>query len=117
MKPGDRIGSEPSEAAFTRMVIQMARLFGWRCAHFRASMNRRGKWSTAVQGDGAGFPDLLLVNAKAGRTIAAELKVGRNKPTQEQTLWLAAFAQAGIEAVVWYPSQWGEIETALKSVG
>lgn len=105
--------SEPTEAEFTRMVIQFAKLHGWRVAHFRPAMTKSGKWVTAVQGDGKGYPDLTLV--RAGRLIFAELKVGRrNKPTAEQKVWLADFAEVpGVLAVVWRPEDWPEIEAEI----
>jgi hypothetical protein len=100
-----------SEAEFTRMAIQLAKLRGWRVAHFRAAVNRRGRWSTPVQGDGAGFPDLLLVRGDC--VLAIELKVGRNRPSPAQREWLAAFAAAGVRAVVARPEDWAMIEEML----
>jgi hypothetical protein len=47
-----------TEAAFLRQVLDLAKLRGWRTAHFRPAQTSRG-WRTAVQGDGAGFPDLV----------------------------------------------------------
>src|SRR5215813_9770420 len=111
-----------SEAGFTAAVLALARVRGWRCAHFRPArtLRRSSKfqvpgsgvvpefqvpgsklkttdlklgtlnvepgtlaaeaatgWRTAVSGDGAGFPDLLLVRAE--RLVVAELKVGRGQ--------------------------------------
>lgn len=103
--------SQPSEAAFTRQVLQFARLLRWRTAHFRPGLTQSGRWVTAVQGDGAGFPDLLL--ARGPRLVVAELKVGRNKPTEAQEDWLRAFNAAGVEAYVWRPEQWQAIERFL----
>jgi hypothetical protein len=100
-----------SEAEFTRQVIELAKYRGWKCAHFRPAVNRRGKWATPVQGDGAGFPDLIL--ARRGRVLAVELKVGRNVPTPEQMAWLNAFTEAGVSAWVWHPSDWKWIEAEL----
>jgi hypothetical protein len=103
--------AQPTEAEFTRQVIQLAGLRGWRSAHFRPGLTKGGQWRTAVQGHGKGFPDLVLV--KPGRVVVAELKVGRNAPTPEQREWLAAFAAAGVPAFVWTPGQWADIERAL----
>lgn len=102
-----------SEAEFLRQVIQLARLLNWKVAHFRPGLNRRGRWSTAVQGDGAGFPDLVLVRE---RVIAAELKVGRGRLTAAQGEWLTAFRAAGVAAYQWTPTNWPEIEAVLKGV-
>jgi hypothetical protein len=106
-----KVKAGPTEAAFTAQVIGYARLMGWRSAHFRPGMNARGQWMTAVQGDGAGFPDLIL--ARGPRLVVAELKVGRNKPTAEQKKWLAAFEAAGVPAYTWRPADWPEIEDVL----
>jgi hypothetical protein len=55
----------PTEREFQRQVIDLARLLGWRCAHFRPGRTARG-WRTPVQADGAGFPDLQPVRARDG---------------------------------------------------
>jgi len=103
-----------TEKAFTAQVIQLARLYGWLVAHFRPAMTAHG-WRTAVQGDGAGFPDLLLVHPKRGLIVAAELKVGKNRMTEEQTRWIGAFAVAGVQAYTWYPEHWSQIEAVLQA--
>ena len=106
-----------TEAEFIRQVLDLARWCGWRSAHFRPGKtgrkDRNGKdvWVTAVQGDGKGFPDLVLVKT---RVIAAELKVGRNRTTAEQDDWLKAFAAAGIATFVWTPADWNEIQDVLQ---
>src|SRR5437763_860370 len=66
-----------TEAAFTRQVIALARLRGWRAAHFRPGRTARG-WRTPVQGEGVGFLDLVLVR---GRVVWAELKSARGRLT------------------------------------
>jgi hypothetical protein len=100
-----------TEAAFLKQVLEYATLKGWRTAHFRPGMTKRGTWVTAVQGDGKGFPDLLLIRGK--RIVVAELKVGANKPTSEQEQWLTAFLDAGVESYVWYPVDFDEILEVL----
>jgi hypothetical protein len=100
-----------SEAQFLRQVIDLAKLYRWRTAHFDAAKGRSGKWITPVMGDGKGFPDLVLVRGKS--IIVAELKAGRNKTTPEQDEWLLAFTAAGIHAVVWRPEDWDEIRDTL----
>lgn len=102
---------EITEVAFTDQVLELARIFGWRTAHFRAAMTKRG-WRTPVQGDGKGFPDLLLIR---DRVIVAELKVGRNKPTAEQVAWLDGFRKAGAEAYLWTPTDWDDITRILRA--
>jgi hypothetical protein len=39
--------------------------------------------------------------------VGAELKVGNNKPTEDQLLWLHHW---GADAYLWYPSDWKQIE-------
>lgn len=99
-----------TEAEFTRMVIELARLNGWRVLHLRPARTLRG-WRTAVQGDGKGFPDLVLL--RDGVLLIAELKVGNNRLSPQQAAWLAAFRAAGVAASVWRPSMWDVIEKAL----
>lgn len=101
-----------TESEFTRQVLECARLHGWISAHFRPALTARGTWRTAVQGDGAGFPDVILV--RGGVLIAAELKVGKNKPTEAQRRWLDEFAACGVRAAVWTPADWSEIEEAMR---
>lgn len=99
-----------NEAQFTVQVIQLARLFGWKVAHFRPAMTKHG-WRTAVSGDGAGFPDLVLVK---GRTILFwELKVKPNTASVAQGEWIDALRRAGVTAQVLYPEQWDWIQATL----
>src|SRR5260370_40530780 len=98
-----------TEAAFTTQVIGFAKLHRWRVARSRPARTARG-WRTAVQGDGVGFPDLMLVRQRA---IVAELKVGLRKLTIEQTDWIGAFQRTGITAYVWRPADWPQIERVL----
>ena len=100
-----------TEAEFLTQVIALARLRGWRVAHFRPARTATG-WCTAVQGDGKGYPDLLLVKGKV--CVVIELKTGDNQPTAEQEQWLAAFADAGIEAYLFRPADWEAIERLLE---
>ena len=105
-----------TEREFTAQVIQLARLNAWRVAHFRPARvvckDGRPGWRTPVQGDGKGFPDLLLLRGKT--QLAVELKTGRNNCSHEQEEWLIAFRAAGVSAFVWRPEQWDEIEKILE---
>jgi VRR-NUC domain len=94
-------------------VLEMARLFGWRVAHFRPAMTKHG-WRTPVSADGKGFPDLVLVR---DRVIFVELKAAKGHMSPEQLDWMAAFSNANAECHVWRPIDWldGTIETALRS--
>ena len=105
--------SKQSEADFLAQVIDLAHLYGWRVAHFRAGMTRTGRWLTPVQGDGAGFPDLLMT--RGHRALALELKVGYRKATETQLDWLNALGHVpGIEAHVVHPKDWELIERMVK---
>lgn len=100
-----------TEAELLQQVIDLAHLFGYRCAHFRPAWTGRG-WRTPVQGDGAGFPDLILVGR--GRVIAAELKrESAPDPTGEQAAWLEELAAAGVPVFVWRPSDLERIADVL----
>jgi hypothetical protein len=101
-----------TEAEFTRQVLALARLRGWRSAHFRPGRTVRG-WSTAVQGDGKGFPDLVLIHTGMRRLIVCELKVGNGRASPGQRAWLRDFAACGIPAYLWYPRDWTQIEAVL----
>lgn len=101
-----------SESAFTHQVIQLARVLGWRVAHFRPAMTKRGRWVTAVQGDGAGFPDLIML--RKDRRIMAELKAAKGKTTEEQDRWLEAARCAGFEVYLWRPAMIDDIERSLR---
>jgi hypothetical protein len=97
-------------------VIETARIYGWFVAHFRSVPVKRGKrvvWETPVQADGKGFPDLCMVRE---RILFCELKVGKNKPSQEQLDWLDLLHAAGVEAYLWRESDWldGTIPEVLK---
>lgn len=103
-----------SEDDFLREVIAVARNLGWKSAHFRSGLNKRGKWQTAVQGDGAGFPDLVLVRE---RVVWAELKTDEGTPSELQTAWQAWLTAAGQEAYLWRPRDWDQIKEVLGEGG
>jgi hypothetical protein len=104
--------AEWTEEIFTAKVLLMAKEYGWKTAHFRPAKTAKG-WRTAVQGQGKGFPDLILCRGKW--QIAAELKVKKNKPSLEQLAWLEAFRMTGAATFIWYPSQFDEICDLLES--
>lgn len=82
-----------SEADFYATVIDAARLSGWRTAHFRPAQTKYG-WRTAVQGDGKGFPDFVLVHP-VGRVWFVELKVTGAYMSPEQRQWGETLLRAG----------------------
>jgi hypothetical protein len=99
-----------TEAAFTRTVIDFAHVCGWRCVHFRPAVNRRGIWSTPVQGDGVGYPDLVCVRE---RVVYAELKLNRGRLRPEQEEWIDRLKAARQEVYLWRPCDWSRIEDVL----
>jgi hypothetical protein len=55
-----------SEAEFKdRVVISIAKRYGWLVHHDLPAQNTRGRWMTNVQGD-VGFPDLFMVHPFQG---------------------------------------------------
>ena len=99
-----------TEREFQSQVIQLAKLCGWRVAHFRPArvmVNGKETWRTPCEGDAAGFPDLVL--AKRGLVWFFELKTDSGKVSDEQRAWLDATGGS-----VWRPSDWPLIERFLK---
>ena len=104
-----------TEAEFTRAVLALAKLLGWSTFHVRPARTLRG-WRTAVQGDGCGFPDVLMIHHACHRIVVAELKADGGRLTREQARWLELFRSCGVPAFVWRPSSsWPEIERVLRN--
>lgn len=93
-----------TEAEFQSQILDVLRLHGWSCAHFRAAQMQSGRWATPVQADGAGFPDILALHPRAGDALAIELKSERGRTSPRQLQWLAWFEAAQIDSVLWRPS-------------
>lgn len=102
--------SQMSEADLQRGISDMARVLGWRVAHFRPARTARG-WRTPVSADGAGFPDLVLT--RGSRVIAAELKTSTGRLSPDQTAWLDALSAAGVPALVWRPADYPDAIAAV----
>ncbi len=106
-----------TEARFTKEVIALAKSCGWRTAHFRPAQTKSGHWITAVQGDGKGFFDLVLVRCR--KIIFAELKVKGNKLTTEQKEWRdviihVALDNPKVSYALWTPDCWEHINSILR---
>ncbi len=101
------------EEAFLEQVLALAKLRGWRRAHFRPARTASG-WRTAVQADGRGFPDLFLIRPRTQSRLVAELKVPPNQVTPEQRQWLRDCEACDIAAFIWTPDDWDEIERVLE---
>lgn len=106
-----------TEAELVDNIISLAQRLDWLVAHFRPAMLADGRYRTAVQGDGKGFPDLVLVRDSSPRLLFAECKSETGKLTKEQEEWLRRLRLAHYKAAVWVwrPSDWfdGTIETVL----
>jgi hypothetical protein len=90
-----------TESDLQAAVLDLAAILHWRRAHFRPAMTSRG-WRTAVSGEGAGWPDLVLV--RPPRIVVAELKAEKGRLTGDQDAWLSDLAACGIDVHVWRPS-------------
>lgn len=114
LSTSERLDRMVTEKDFQSQVIQLARLLGWRVAHFRSICDRQGIWRTPVQADGAGWPDLFMV--RRDRAIAAELKRELSKAMPEQDIWLYKLAQTCVETYIWRPSdlRLGTIQSTLR---
>ena len=106
--------SAVKEKDFQRAVIELAEMLEWRVYHTHDS-----------RGSQPGFPDLTMVRRQ--RLIFAELKRQDGNPTDEQTAWLTELGRVAdwtkeerpigtpiVEVFLWRPSDWPEIEQALK---
>ena len=102
----------PSERDFQTMVVDVARLAGWRVAHFRPLRRQDGSWRTPTTYDAAGWPDLTLV--RPPRLAFVELKSHRGKPTDRQLEWLDVLRLVpGVEVYLWDPTDWDKLVEVL----
>lgn len=86
------VAKEMSEDALLAQIKRLALDLGWIVYHTHDS--RRSE---------AGFPDLVLVNAKQGRTLFRELKKMRGRVSPDQRIWLDALHLVGQDAAIWRP--------------
>jgi hypothetical protein len=106
---------KPSEADFQAVVVETARLSGWRVAHFRPARTKDGSWKTPVTADGAGWPDLCLV--RPPRIIFAELKSESGQLRPNQTEWLDVLRLLPqVEVFLWRPSDWDTVVETLTGI-
>lgn len=98
------------ESDLQRLILDAARLYSWRVAHFRPARTAQG-WRTPVSADAAGFPDLVLVHPRRGIVAFVELKAQRGAVRPEQKAWAEALgAVEGVEYRLWRPA---DIDDAL----
>lgn len=92
------------EADFKNQIISIATMYGWRVHHDLPTMNKDGRYRTAIQGH-AGFPDLVLVSGRPrGGVIFAELKTQIGRLDLAQKNWLEELRLGGAEIYVWRPT-------------
>src|SRR5262249_13233745 len=104
--------ADQNEDGFRQQVMALAKLYGWRRVHFRPARAVRGRWVTAVEGDGVGFPDVQML--RGPHQLVTELKVDEGRLTADQDAWLKAFSAAGVPAYAWRPEDWPEIERVIR---
>lgn len=91
-----------SERDFQGMVVAFAALSGWTFSFHQLDS----------RGSNAGFPDLILM--RPPELLVVELKAEKGRVTEAQSAWIEAFAACGVEARVFRPSDWDEIEARLR---
>jgi hypothetical protein len=90
------------EKQFMQRIVSFARARGWLVFHTYDS--RRSA---------PGFPDLVLV--RRGRLIMAEIKTQTGRLTRAQQEWLQALGEcSNVEAMIWRPSDWIQIQKVLQ---
>lgn len=92
-----------NEKAFLQRVTDFAIKHGHLAYHTHKSAN-----------SAPGFPD--LVTLRGGVLRFAELKVGGNKPTKQQQVWLDGLdeVEGAVSVHLWYPDDWMTIEEVLR---
>lgn len=104
---------ELSERQWQKVVLDMFKIYGWRTAHFDASVRVVGKERTFVGDVGSkGFPDIIACRPK--RIIFAELKSEKGRLSEQQKEWLALLNISDAETYVWRPSDYNDIQEVLK---
>ena len=97
------------EADFQAAVIELARLCGWRVAHFHDSRRQVGGKLVGDK-DAAGFPDLVMV--RLGELLFVELKSAKGGLTRLQWAWMDDLSRVA-ECYTWRPADWSGIERRL----
>lgn len=92
-----RLAEEGGEAAFQRRVCDLLDRCGWSWYHTRDSRGSR-----------AGWPDLAIW--RDGCFALRELKSEAGRLTAWQDATILSLRAAGVDAAVWRPAEWPEIE-------
>lgn len=94
-----RVGKRVSEAEFQKLVLEVARDYGWTTHHVQHTQTGRGRWITAGT---RGFPDLTLL--RPPQLVFLELKKRDGVATPEQKRWIADLQRVpGVEAFIVSP--------------
>lgn len=119
MSPRRRLNAagQENELAFQSRVVGLFRVYGFERIFHAPAGGHQGRVSREQIPEGRGFPDLLAI--KGQRVIVAELKASTRmcKPNNlrpGQWSWLQAFNNAGVEAYLWHPGDWDEIQDVIR---
>ncbi|GAA5229238.1 hypothetical protein GCM10025779_00510 [Arthrobacter cryoconiti] len=82
------------EKPFQDGVLKLARFHGFSLAYHTHDSRRSVP----------GFPDLVLVNPRAGRVLYRELKTSKGRLSPAQIEWLDGLTACGMDAGVWRPN-------------
>lgn len=108
-----------SGAELQDAIVECARSFGYRAAHFAPARTMKG-WRTPARYDALGFPDLILVRPRSaradrpGRLIFAEVKGDGDRLRAEQRVWQEVLqgvtghdsALVRVDVFTWTPVDW-----------
>lgn len=102
-----------TEAEWQAMVVDLAKLLGWRHLHVRRSIGKGRQWATTTNVDG--WPDLLLWNVRRPERglVALELKSENGKPTDAQLQVLAELEAAGVRTMIARPADLPAVQALL----
>lgn len=103
---------EPSHAEWQAQVVDLAKMLGWKFLHVRKSIGKGKKWATTT--NVVGWPDLFLWHPRQVRFAAVELKVGKDKPTDEQLEVLGQLGASGASTMVAYPRDLDRLSEMLR---
>lgn len=104
-------GLDISEAEWQQQVIDLASALGWRVLHIRRSVGKGKRWTTTTSI--VGWPDIFGIHPTKG-FAAIELKVGRNRPTEDQLAVLEELRAAGARVMVAWPSDFDALVSLLR---
>jgi VRR-NUC domain len=98
-----------SEEQFQAQVVELARMMRWRTMHVRRTIGKGRKWTTGTSVNG--WPDLTLW--RPGQFLMVECKTDIGKVTDEQLEILHSLHAAGVDARIWRPRDWDEVQATL----